>query len=1116
MAAGQRDRILVQLRLLAGDATAGDAELLDRFLASREEPAFAALVQRHGPLVLGVCRRLLRDEQDAEDAFQATFLVLARKAASIRKKESLGAWLYEVAFRIAVRLRADAARRKLHERQAPEVSAVDATDPMLWQELAAVLDEELNRLPEKYRRPLVLCHLQGRTHAQAARELGVPAGSLSRHLQRARELLRERLAGRGFTLPAALLGTVLTRQAATACVPLSLVDATTRAAFLAAVGEAAGVSARAVALAEGVVKTMSVLKLKLAIVLAAVGAVLAASVGAAVWQSSAANPPEARGEQPPKAAPAAKPRTDRLGDPLPPGAIERLGTLRFRHEGEASSLVFSPDGKLLAAKSGAGVVHLWDAGTGKELRRFPSDGFTLAIGNAIDFSPDGKVLAAPASGRQVALWEAATGKQISQVELPEVIAIHSMRYSPDGKVLAVGADNHCYLLDASTGKPLHHFKELVNALAFTPDGQALVAGLYERGPPKSYVIQFRSVRTGEVLRRFKDDSLDFVRAVAFSPDGKILATGSLDRVRLWDAATGKVVRRIEAKMGQPVNLSFTPNGRTLVAGTEIDGKVHVWDVMTGKEVRQLEARQSAVRSSALSPDGKTVAAGGVYNAIRLWDLNTGLRLFWERDVGHDAPVYSAAYTPDGKWIISGGDNYRIQFWDARTSAADHGLWCPLVHVFALSGDGKRLASFVPWNTQIDLWDAVTGQPSHRLPGAPHVDAITATVLSPDGRTVVSAGWKRPSQKEQRGSGKLLLWDAATGRLLCHFVLGQMRADCLAYSPDGKTLAAGGAAEEGPIRLWNLQEGKEIAALVGHQHAVAAVAFAPDGRTLVSAGGQDQTVRLWEVATGKEIFTLLRRQGRNVGTVAFSPDGRIIAAGDGDDRPPGAAREPNRIRLWDAATGEEIRHFQGHDTNVNALAFSPDGSRLASGLRDSTILIWEVPATPRRPEVRLGPEELAALWKDLVGGDARKAHAAIAKLAAAPAQAVPFLAERLSPAPTVEEGRVRRLIADLDSDQFAVRQAAVQGLQDLGEMAAPLVRQVLDGKPSLEVRKRLEDLLARGALPPTGEVLRGLRALAVLERSGTAEARQLLEKLARGAPPARLTQEAKASLDRLAR
>src|SRR5579885_2367241 len=116
----------------------------------------------------------------------------------------------------------------------------------------------------------------------------------------------------------------------------------------------------------------------------------------------------------------------------------------------------------------------------------------------------------------------------------------------------------------------------------------------------------------------------------------------------------------------------------------------------------------------------------------------------------------------------------------------------------------------------------------------------------------------------------------------------MRADSLPNRTSITTLEAGGAAEEGPIRLWNLQVGKEIAALVGHQHAVAAVAFAPDGRTLVSAGGQDQTVRLGEVATGKEIFTLLRRQGRNVGTVAFSPDGRIIAAGDGDDRPPGAA------------------------------------------------------------------------------------------------------------------------------------------------------------------------------------------------------------------------------------
>src|SRR5262245_26755608 len=203
---------------------AGDAALLERFARHRDEAAFAELVRRHGPMVLGVCRRVLGHEHDAEDAFQATFLVLARKAGSIRRGEALGGWLYEVAAHIALRARADAARRRAHERQAAPMPTTH--DDAALRALQPLLDEELRRLPEQDRRLLVLCYLQGKTHQQAARELGCPPGSVSRRVGHALDMLRERLGRRGVPLAGALLATALAAEGSASSVSAALVGPT--------------------------------------------------------------------------------------------------------------------------------------------------------------------------------------------------------------------------------------------------------------------------------------------------------------------------------------------------------------------------------------------------------------------------------------------------------------------------------------------------------------------------------------------------------------------------------------------------------------------------------------------------------------------------------------------------------------------------------------------------------------------------------------------------------------------------------------------------------------------------------------------------------------------------
>jgi RNA polymerase sigma factor (sigma-70 family) len=260
-----------------------DGALLDRFVTRHDEAAFAALVQRHGGMVLGACRRVLRHAQDAEDACQATFLVLARKAGSIRRRESLASWLHGVAYRVSLRLRAGAGRRPGQDLGAVEAAQADTTAAVSWQEMLQVLDQELGRLPAHYRAPLVLCYLEGRTQDEAARRLGWPLGAFRGRLERGRAKLRERLTRRGIALPAVLAVLGVTSSVASAALPAALKGSLIAAAGLVAEGQATtgAVSARVAALTEGVIRTMFVAKVKSVAVLLAV--VVALGTGLAGW-----------------------------------------------------------------------------------------------------------------------------------------------------------------------------------------------------------------------------------------------------------------------------------------------------------------------------------------------------------------------------------------------------------------------------------------------------------------------------------------------------------------------------------------------------------------------------------------------------------------------------------------------------------------------------------------------------------------------------------------------------------------------------------------------------------------------------------------------------------------
>jgi RNA polymerase sigma factor (sigma-70 family) len=382
MASGPSSPLLRFIRLLAAARGTGeltDGQLLQRFVRERDESAFAALLHRHGPMVLGVCQSILHDAHEAEDAFQATFLVLVRKARSIGKPESVASWLHGVAYRLAAKARADLARRRSHERQAPRMPNPEPDDEVLWRDLRPVLHEEVRRLPERYRAPFVLCYLEGKTNEEAARLLGWPKGTVLSSLARARERLRGRLTRRGLTLSTGVLATVLAQHAAPAAVSPTLLEATARAALLLLAGPAAaasGIAAPVLVSVEGMAKALFLARLKLTAAVLLAAGLVGTGAGLLAYQVRLAArpeaPPAAREPDvvPPVALGEAKPFPEQAaapGEAKPPEAELREQALQ-EMQGTWVLISFEQEGKKF--KPGAAPTRLVIAG----------DQYTIRIG----------------------------------------------------------------------------------------------------------------------------------------------------------------------------------------------------------------------------------------------------------------------------------------------------------------------------------------------------------------------------------------------------------------------------------------------------------------------------------------------------------------------------------------------------------------------------------------------------------------------------------------------------------------------------------------------------------------------------------------------------------------
>lgn len=808
-------------------------------------------------------------------------------------------------------------------------------------------------------------------------------------------------------------------------------------------------------------------------------------------------------QDPPKEPRAMKAREDLYGDPLPQGAVARLGTIRFRHAGAVHEVAFSQDGKLLAASSDdRKMVVIWDRATGRKLREILLTKHILPPTH-LRFSPDGKRLHGSVwYGKDMRLyvWDVETGTEPKELARPPAKA-RALGYSPDARELFF-LHNQAEVVrwDIEKGKELGRYPK--------PEGYF---GAVARVGERLLLPQFdgQSVGMWDAAQKLQLWSVKANRHVnypvlpmVFSADGKLFAVETPARViSVRDSVSGKIVRRFEGDVPQIYySLAISPDART-IAGSCWDGTLRLWDLESGKERIKIPAIQGWVTHVFFTPDSKAFATGGGNNAhaVLLWDTVTGNQI--EPFPGHTSPVSSVSFAPDGQTMATSswlrGDSV-VRLWDPRNGRPLRSLEVQNgggVFAVAFSPDGNSLAACL-WSgdKKVRVWDVRTGRERHALSGHGHQAGCTSVAYSPDGKRLATGD----------NEGRLCIWNMEAGKLIRE-ILGTREASQrrLLFTRDGRYLLA---AADG-VHVYDADNGQIICEPFQSKSEIESLALSGDGRLLATADGG--SVRLWELATRREI-PLTVPDGKSSG-VDLTADGRTLVT-----------RDPNGdIVLFHWPTGQIVGKLTD-DAGIGAqYFFSPDGRRLATTLHpDSSAVIWDVASlvnTGLPASAKPANSDMHGWWSDLRDDNPAAAYKAIWRFVAGPDQALPFLAESFRPIKTPDPAMVARLIDELDNTQFQTRTRASRELFELGEGVVGALRKSLDSGITVEKARRIEQLLAKLVGPmPSPEQLRAIRAVVVLEQIGSPEARQVLQRVAGGASGARQTQEAMAAMERLNR
>ena len=791
--------------------------------------------------------------------------------------------------------------------------------------LLPILDEELNRLPHRYRVALVPCGLEGKSRREAAQQFGILEGTLSTHLARGRKLLRERLERRGVSLgvgPIAGLAGPLVENA----VPEQLIGPTVRAALLdsSAARATAIVTTAVSSLAERVLKMMFLARLSLvvaALTTAAAGMATAVALG---WSPTAAESPKSDSTTagPVNKAAAAK---DRFGDPLPEGAVTRLGSIRFRGgDRPVNAMRFSPDGQTLLTVSEDFLVRLWETKTGRLLHQVLAGSGRAFSRVGIAFSPDGKQIAfsglerpgdEPAYYLVRLVVDAATGKEVSRLPVRARDSDLALAFTPDGKsLISLGNSGMFRVEEITSGVELLHRefprdgtgpllffpRDDPGSLLLSPDGK-LVAIWTGPITCKLYLWDWQGANEPREVKVPRQR----LGHLVFSPDGTaLLACGDLEPfVYEWDVATGDLKHEIELRDDiTPAGLAFTPDGQTIAVsdsgnkrGNKFSGGVLLLERGTGKLVRELPTPGVQAIHVVFSPDGRWLSAsGGV--GVRVWDWRTGEEVGAD-SLGHQNEITQIATAPGGL-IASASEDHTVRIWDAATGIERQRL----VHrngvrAIAVSPDGRFLASSSPDNS-VRLWDISNGKEVYNLPGHGLLGSRGTVGFTPDGRRFLSYD----------DDLYLRIWDVRTGRALT----------------------------ENAVRPPGVAQAGDVDPAVARVMMLGPAAFTRDGQHLVvQQGGSFQ---IFETATGR-VEKSVGSPGGFARSLAVAPDGSTFAATFAisgwrssiqRNLPQWTTPNHHQVYLFELSTGRLVRELEMPTDVAGPVAFSTDGKLLAVG------------------------------------------------------------------------------------------------------------------------------------------------------------------------------------------
>lgn len=1075
-----------------------DATLLVRYTRHADSAAFAELVRRYAPLVWGACRRACSDGHLAEDAFQSTFVALARQANKLRRPECMPGWLHGVARRTAWKLQARASRHSAVSLEDQPAIAPSSIDRASGRELIEAVESEIARLPAKYRSALLACWFEDDSLDEVARQLGISKGTLWGRLKRGRERLRRRLSTRGFGLPAIAATVAITGGSA----PAKLADRAVETALRRA--------AQPATLAIGGAAWIKVAGL--------ISVTAAIVVGVSTFFS--AKPPETPKDLAKSDNKEIETRIDD-GFPLPPSAIHRFGNRQMRHPDGIIASAVSPDGKLFATASYSAVV-VWDLQTLSAKRTFADAHFnnygTGSRGGRLGFLPDSSAIVISARPPEsygpvrsptelLQVWDIESGKKRFAVS-------GGWHYEPSvwltsggkeiGLLSNVGNEAEVHFVDVKQGKAVRTVKYLhmFSSPWIAPGGEFMA---YEGD--KENGVGVAEVQTGKEIYSISGIK---IHQAAVSRDGKLLVFVDEDgKVHAHDIPGKKELFTFNHPEKQHLGPMVISDDRLTLYFTSNHGRLFRWDLKANKKGADFAGRHGFWNLSGivLSPDETMLYSTSLDHQIRRCNLKTGKEL--PLPDGYRTQT-SVLPTVDSKHVVVADHAGLVDFWDLRTGRRTKqlkGAESGGVNCLAQSPDGRWLACGRT-SQDIRLFDLSTDTVARDIhlekPEPVWGDHLVRVAFAPDNKTLYSSTAKTG----------VIAWELSSGKRLWN-VSGSLQF--MACDPTGNLIAAGGGYGEPPVR-WTLidaKTGKQLATPeieIDERNDVKNertqrippylidLLFVPDGSRLLTVH-YDGTLRIWDVQTQREVRRFKVDEIGRAGSLDIAPDGQWFAIGSHD----------GSITLYELATGAKIRSLAGHQAWVKQVAFTRDGRGLVSSAELSPVL-WD-----------LAPKDLPAvdglpylLWEGLKSSEGDKAYKLQWALAKSPQVAVKLFEDNIKPGElTIDREKFDKWIAGLDSAQFRAREVAEKELMSAGNrVPTGWLRQALADSKSDESRARLGRVLTKREKEPDPDAWRITRAIKVLELANTDDAKAQLKKWAGDAKENPVAIQAAAALGRL--